>query len=438
MAAKKKPRLPGRHHRGGASPRTPFLDACLIVKNEEANLPGCLESLQGLRPLLASVNVYDTGSTDRTVEVAREAGCVVVEGYWDDDFARARNESLAMSRAQWALVIDADERVFADPTRLEAALRAVGRANVVDAELYHLDGDGDRAGHTRYIKAVRPDRIRFVHPVHEIVDALPGHDVRIVPLPPEDLHFTHLGYATPDIRRGKATRNLSLADAAVRDARARGDDVLLLHALRHRARSRFGPGSLDGSLSDLQEAWSLCAVGGAAWVTCGLDIVDRQRQQGALDAADETLAELVRGSGRSPRWRKAHAENLLLRGDLDAARREAGELLVVTAESTWDGEDESGLDRREVLDLRLRVALHAQERHVAVAVLALLVEQGEVDRLAALGDLWVGPPQGLAALLGAAARGTHGAAVIAALRTLPGVGRQAAEVLEVTRSAQNG
>ena len=67
-----------------------LVDACLIVKDEEAHLPRCLAALEKLRPLLGRICVYDTGSRDATVELARAAGCVVTQGYWDDDFARAK------------------------------------------------------------------------------------------------------------------------------------------------------------------------------------------------------------------------------------------------------------------------------------------------------------------------------------------------------------
>ena len=64
----------------------------MIVRNEEDNLPHCLESVQGL---FDEIVVVDTGSTDRTKEIAREFGAKVFDFAWVDDFAAARNESLA-------------------------------------------------------------------------------------------------------------------------------------------------------------------------------------------------------------------------------------------------------------------------------------------------------------------------------------------------------
>src|SRR5512134_3132536 len=71
-------------------------------------LPGCLESARGA---VDEVVVVDTGSSDRTRELARAAGAKVVEWAWRDDFAAARNEALRHATGGWILVLDADERL---------------------------------------------------------------------------------------------------------------------------------------------------------------------------------------------------------------------------------------------------------------------------------------------------------------------------------------
>ena len=60
----------------------------MIVKNEEAMLPGCLESASGL---VDEIVVVDTGSTDRTVEIAESHLAKIVRFPWRDDFSAARN-----------------------------------------------------------------------------------------------------------------------------------------------------------------------------------------------------------------------------------------------------------------------------------------------------------------------------------------------------------
>jgi hypothetical protein len=95
-----------------------LLSVCLITKNEERFLAGCLESV---RPVAEEIVLVDTGSTDRTLEIVREYGCRVVQRAWDDDFAAARNAGIAVARGRWILCLDADERV-SDPAALRAAI----------------------------------------------------------------------------------------------------------------------------------------------------------------------------------------------------------------------------------------------------------------------------------------------------------------------------
>jgi len=84
------------------------LSACMIVKNEETFLERCLKSLQ---PIVDEIVVVDTGSTDRTVEIARQYNAVIGHFEWCDDFSAARNESLHLASGNWALWIDADEEL---------------------------------------------------------------------------------------------------------------------------------------------------------------------------------------------------------------------------------------------------------------------------------------------------------------------------------------
>jgi glycosyltransferase involved in cell wall biosynthesis len=90
----------------------PRLIAIVLTRNEEQHLPGCLTSL---RPLGAPVLVLDSGSTDRTCELARAAGAQVERRAFDG-YANQRNAALALALdlapgAAWALFVDADERL---------------------------------------------------------------------------------------------------------------------------------------------------------------------------------------------------------------------------------------------------------------------------------------------------------------------------------------
>lgn len=102
----------------------------MIVKNEAHNLVPCLQSVQGL---VSQIVIADTGSTDGSVEVAREHGAFVFSIPWESDFAKARNASLERLTTDWVLVLDADEELDYEakkiiPDLLRAPLAAAYRA----------------------------------------------------------------------------------------------------------------------------------------------------------------------------------------------------------------------------------------------------------------------------------------------------------------------
>jgi len=84
------------------------ISAAMIVKNEENMLGECIESF---REAVDEIVVVDTGSTDRTVEIAESYHVKVYHHKWKDDFSEARNFSIGKATGDWVLVIDADERL---------------------------------------------------------------------------------------------------------------------------------------------------------------------------------------------------------------------------------------------------------------------------------------------------------------------------------------
>src|SRR5579872_6223363 len=88
---------------------SPSIGACMIVKNEQENLARCLGSLRGA---VDDIVVVDTGSTDRTIEIALEFGARVFHFDWIDDFAAARNESLCYATTDWVIWMDGDDELI--------------------------------------------------------------------------------------------------------------------------------------------------------------------------------------------------------------------------------------------------------------------------------------------------------------------------------------
>jgi tetratricopeptide (TPR) repeat protein len=194
--------------------------AALIALDEEAHIGPCLASLKSL---VTEIVVVDTGSVDRTPEIAARMGARVLAVPWCDDFAYARNAGLAEASGEWVLYVDADERVdahggldaiLAEPEAVAARVKFRASSHVTPYWEHRLFRN-------------RPD-IRFRGVIHEtvlpdiraIVDRGAG---KIVDAP---LLFRHLGYEG-DLT-AKHRRNLPLLRRAVVDDPMR---VYLWHAL---------------------------------------------------------------------------------------------------------------------------------------------------------------------------------------------------------------
>jgi glycosyltransferase involved in cell wall biosynthesis len=86
------------------------LTVSMIVRDAQAFLAACLESVQALKP---EILIADTGSTDGTMDIAREFGARLIQIPWQNDFAEARNRALAEATGEWILSLDADEQLDA-------------------------------------------------------------------------------------------------------------------------------------------------------------------------------------------------------------------------------------------------------------------------------------------------------------------------------------
>ncbi len=187
------------------------LSACVIAKNEEENLSRWLTSM---KKIACEMIVVDTGSTDRTVTVAKAAGAKVYQFPWCDDFSAAKNFALSKATGDWILFLDADE-YFTKETiyNLPPYLEEMHKRKDVDAffcRLINVEPDDNN----RFISSVESLRIfrnskklQFKGAVHEFLVSSDG-PLRIMKLK-ADLEIYHTGYARK-IVQGKLKRNLDL------------------------------------------------------------------------------------------------------------------------------------------------------------------------------------------------------------------------------------
>jgi len=230
----------------------PLLSACLIVRDEEAVLARALASLRGLAD---EVVVYDTGSTDRTREVARAAGAVVVEGYWDEDFAGARNRALAHCAGRWVLSVDADEVVEGDVAAARRELEGT-TADRLLLRCRNLVVAGSRSANVLPVaRLFRRHLGRWAGRLHEqILHRTLGNLLPEAHL--EAISLLHDGYLAEIFAgRGKKDRNLLLARRAVEAFEVDGalDGVI---PLVHLVGCLAGVGEHEEALERAEEAWA--------------------------------------------------------------------------------------------------------------------------------------------------------------------------------------
>jgi len=142
------------------------LSLCMIVKNEEACLPQVLESVQ---PIVDEMVILDTGSSDRTIDIATDYGARVYHFQWCNDFSAARNHALRYVRGKWVLVLDADEVLT--PEIIPEIQQAIKSDRNLVINLIRQEVGATQSPYSLVSRLFRhhPD-IYFSRPYHSIVD----------------------------------------------------------------------------------------------------------------------------------------------------------------------------------------------------------------------------------------------------------------------------
>jgi len=313
-----------------------LLAASLIVRDEAEHLERCLGSLVGV---VDEIVVVDTGSTDRSVEVARGFGARVLHRAWDSDFSAARNVGLDAVRADWVLYIDADEH-----------LRPITRAEVER----DLDGGALHVAYRVLLQArramtpfrelrlwrSRPD-IRFWGVIHEsIVPAVRRiAELEGLAIGRSGLYLEHEGYEgdlTP-----KHRRNLPMLR---RQVEADPDRIYLWGEI---GRSHAGLGQIDEAVAAWEEGVARLRRRGprcSSDCLAMVDLIAARAESGRPDAALVAEADAL-FPGNVP---------VLWAGAIDArARADHAEVvrrldLVLTADPSRLADDALAVDARIV------------------------------------------------------------------------------------------
>lgn len=273
---------------------------CMIVKNEERFLEQCLRSVADV---VDEINVVDTGSTDRTVEIARQFGANLEHCEWRNDFGWARNKSLEMATKRWILQLDADEELLPESrTALEqlktapAYLEGVWLRCINATDRYRGGGNMSHA-----ILRMFPNnpRIRFKGAIHEFpsIDDSPVSMTGVMS-PVKILHHGYLAEVVKD--RDKYGRNLAIIEQNIA---AEPDEAF--HWYNLGMTTHLG-GDNQRAAPALERMWDLCLKNGMrAFTANGL--------QTLCDVYSEHLGQPEKGLPyalecieRSPRYANAH------------------------------------------------------------------------------------------------------------------------------------
>jgi hypothetical protein len=280
------------------------ISLALIARNEEAHIERCLKSASGLA---AEMIVVDTGSTDRTKEIAITCGARVLDFPWIDDFSAARNQALEAAHGKWILVLDADE--YLPPASIQGIRALTSSADAANCAYYLVNKstkDDGRTGISGLIVRLFPNdpRVRYEWPVHEqVVTSLQRANI---PIENTQIEIIHTGYSSSEVNAAKQERNLQILERMTKYA---GNGHPMAWFLR------------GGALLDLQRTEeALAAYVQCADMTCSGDSI----HEASLVRRASCLADLnrfneiraIHPANHEAEW---HPELLLLRGQAEIA-----------------------------------------------------------------------------------------------------------------------
>lgn len=188
------------------------ISACVITKNEEKNIGNWLKYMSAIADEMI---VVDTGSTDNTVLIAKNAGAKVFFFKWINDFAAAKNYAINHAKGDWIIFLDADE-YFTEETIVN--VRNVisnhhknKKIGSIMCRLINIDTDRnnriiDTMLQVRIFRNI--SSIRYAGKIHENLRNLHGDRVMIFS---KDIEIYHTGYSA-NILREKSERNLLILE----------------------------------------------------------------------------------------------------------------------------------------------------------------------------------------------------------------------------------
>jgi|GEM_PF-291213 len=263
----------------------PKLSLCMIVKDEEEFLKGCLESA---RSIVDEIIIVDTGSTDNTVEIAKECGANIHFFPWNDSFADARNESLNHATGDWILILDADELL--DNGASSIILDAIKNPTADAYEMFFRnpiteENDADFTEH-RICRLFRnKPEYRFKSRIHENIETAVGQNHGTIGQLQAVIH--HMGYVQRLItERHKGERYTRILEQEVAE---HPGNIFYMH---HLIAAYCAYGQFEKALENLNVVTEIAELNNPftpiLWATLVNILVELGRADEALDAAERS------------------------------------------------------------------------------------------------------------------------------------------------------
>ena len=199
------------------------ISLCMMAKDEEKYLEQCLSSVKGL---VDEIIIIDTGSKDKTKEIAKKFNAKVFDFKWNDDFSAARNESLKHATKDWVLVLDADENLGKESV---AAVKKLVENKENDAYSFVQKNYTDSSSVAGFVAEEHKNTgktylgwygslitrlfrnkkdYRFSGMVHELVN--PSIEAKKGKIAPAGIGINHYGNSDPDAVKKKMASYLEL------------------------------------------------------------------------------------------------------------------------------------------------------------------------------------------------------------------------------------
>ncbi|MDJ0625264.1 MAG: glycosyltransferase [Candidatus Caenarcaniphilales bacterium] len=235
-----------------SSLKTVTLALCMIVKDEEQRLERVLQSSH---KIFDEIIIVDTGSSDKTKEIAGKFTEQIFDYKWNDNFAKARNFSISKCKSEYWMWLDADDYIEeADVEKLKQ-LKSYLKNEYSEPDFFILPYHYCKGKDSTTKSLVLRERIfkvaskaKFIYPIHEIVQTSGLKGVTI-----KDINIYHQDI-TLESRKDKTKRNIKLINKALRSINYKND----LHLQNHLGLAYLSLGDYKKAIKVYSKCFNEC------------------------------------------------------------------------------------------------------------------------------------------------------------------------------------